>query len=213
MARLLTPQQILFIDEYIRTSNATTAYIFAYYTQRQRPEPKRTVAHACATKLLRSANVATELERRQAEMAKENGIISPIQLVHIWTQIARLNIKDMYDSDGNMLPIHKMPDHVTTSIAKISITEAVTEKTDGTEATRRTRTDIQLIDKHPALNNLADVYGIRKNGTSELMREFIKASGTSITINQTINNNQQVQINNAALMSRLKEVEHAPAAE
>lgn len=148
------------------------------------------------------------LESKRKELSKQNGVIDPSELMQIWSTISRLDPVEMYSEEGELLAVKDMPKHIRQAISKITVNEFISEKSDGTEVSRRTRTDIQLIDKHPALNNIADVYGIRKNGTSELMREFLNANGVSITINQTINNdNRQVTYNQPALERVLEVVQ------
>jgi hypothetical protein len=106
-----------------------------------------------------------------------------------------------------------MPENLRFCISRIGVTETITESSKGDEITRKTKTDVYFHDKHPSLNSLADVYGMKKNGTREMMSDALKESGISITFNHTINNDNRQQVLNTTSLQGLLEDAGAGAAD
>ena len=215
MARRLTPQQILFIDEYLKTSNATNSYIFAYYTSKGKPEPKKSIGNVNGSKLLSTHSIASEVARRLELKAKENKILNPQEVLEGICFIASADPAALIDEATNEpLPIHKIPKEVRLAITQIETTEFITEKSDGTETSRRTKTICRLAEKMPAYKVLQEVWGIGKNGNGlkEMFIDFLKASGLTVNINQTINNDNRQLINyNPAAIKPLPETDGSGA--
>lgn len=82
----LTPRQEKFIEEFLQTGNATSAYVAAY-------GGKSDSARAKSSALLRNANVQERLKELQAEMASEK-IAAAQELQEKLTAIIRSEITE-----------------------------------------------------------------------------------------------------------------------
>lgn len=215
--KTLTPQQLLFIDEYLKSSNATAAYIHAYYINQGKEAPNSSAPRACASRLLASGSIKRAIGERLAERARETGkIADPFELAELNADIIRFDPIDAFAGETNeLLPIPKMPTHVRRCISGFTIREITRTRGQGEsqEIEHEVKTDLKFYDKQTAAAWMGDVYGLKKNGTpNDLMIEALKQKGLNITINQTINNdNRQIINDNTVLMGKLKAIESGPA--
>lgn len=63
----LTPKQLVFVNEYLIDLNATRAYKVAYPNIK-----KETAAAACASRMLKNANVKAEIDKRLQKIEEES---------------------------------------------------------------------------------------------------------------------------------------------
>lgn len=96
----LTPKQARFVDEYLIDLNATQAAIRAGYSAK--------TANREGARLLSNADIAEAVERRKEERSKKVNIDAAWLLDRL-SQEATADISDLYDDDGNLLPVKQWP--------------------------------------------------------------------------------------------------------
>ncbi len=110
----LTPRQSRFVDEYLIDLNGTQAAIRAGYSEK--------CAEVTASRLLRNAKVAAEIANRQEERSKRTQIDADYVL-HRLHEIDQLDIADILDSTGNVLPVKQWPKAWRTSVSGLDVQE------------------------------------------------------------------------------------------
>jgi phage terminase small subunit len=214
--RSLTPEQICFIDEYLRTSNATQSYLHAYYFSKQKQPPKNSVARAAAHQVLSGINVQTELKRKSLEVQQTQGIASPIEVLQGYTKSVRFDPGLLVDQEtGKLLPVHKLPDEVRLELAGMEYSEVIAEKSDGSEQSKIAKIKYKFPDKTRVRDSLCRVFNIGTdgNGMKKLLLDMLAAQGLNVTINQTYNDNRQQQVLNVTSLQGLLEDAGAGAAD
>lgn len=96
----LTPKQAQFVHEYLIDLNATQAAIRAGYSKR--------TAHAQGPRLLENVEVERAINTALAERAAETKIDAAWVLKRLAAE-AEADIADLYDDDGNLLPVKQWP--------------------------------------------------------------------------------------------------------
>jgi len=127
-----------------------------------------------AAQVLRRPQCREYLVAQRRELAKAK-LIERADLVEALAGIAFLDPADLFDENGELLPVGKMPAHVRKAIASIDIVPAFV----GHGKDRRqvgVNTKIRFVDKKGALDSLAKIYGyfeaerVAADGISELMK-------------------------------------------
>lgn len=98
--RELTPQQKLFVLEYMKDLNATQAAIRAGYSQR--------TAHVIAHELLKKPLVAEAIEKAMAEREDRTKIDADFVLKRLFDEV-EADLADIYNDDGTLRPIKEWP--------------------------------------------------------------------------------------------------------
>ena len=202
--RKLSPQQLLFIDEYLRTSNATRAYILAYYTSKGKPEPKKDDAvRVNASKLLTNPNIAQAVDLQIEKKNKDFQIASPVEVLEGYTRALRFNPKLLYDDKKNLIPIPDLPDDIAMELV-------------GIEFTDKGKPKYKFPDKTRVRDSMCKVFNIGQNGNGlkDLLLKLLENAGLNVTVNQTINNDlrTQIQYNTGNLQKLLPEADGTPSA-
>lgn len=92
----LTINEERFIEEYIKTGNATTAYINGYgRTEEAAQNPKNINYRKNANKILKKAYIAEEINNR-IEMLKNETIADSTEILQYFTDVMRGNLKDQF---------------------------------------------------------------------------------------------------------------------
>jgi phage terminase small subunit len=110
----LTPRQLRFVDEYLVDLNGSQAAIRAGYS--------RKTAHAAASRLRRNARVSAALASRKWERTQRT-TISRERGIEQLARIAFADIRDLYDPQGQLLPIPSLPDSIATAVASLRAVE------------------------------------------------------------------------------------------
>lgn len=110
----LTPRQSRFVDEYLIEPNGRKAAIAAGYAEGS--------ADAAASRLLRNDKVKQVLDERRARRAQRTEINADYVL-HRLVEIDQLDVADILDDAGNMLPIRQWPKAWRTSITGLDVQE------------------------------------------------------------------------------------------
>lgn len=96
----LTPKQQRFVDEYLIDLNATKAAIRAGYSERN--------ADGIASQLMAKTQVRSAIETKRAERSRETKIDAAWVLTRLAAE-AQADVADLYDDDGNLLPVKQWP--------------------------------------------------------------------------------------------------------
>lgn len=113
----LTIKQEKFCNEYVRTGNASEAYRLAYSSENM----KMATINNNAYKLLLNNDILTRIKEIQDEIAERNKI-SIDECVSLLAKMARFDIADVYDENGDLKPIKEIDKD-----SRISIEEVNTE--------------------------------------------------------------------------------------
>jgi phage terminase small subunit len=139
----LSVQQKLFADEYLKDRNGTRAAIAAGYSENG--------ATQIGSRLLTYVNIQEYLNKKVATIA-ERANVQAVDVLKEIKKLATSDIRKIFDEDGNLLPVHLLPDDVAASIASI---EVVTSRIPGTEPVEVEHTHkIKFWDKRGSLELL-----------------------------------------------------------
>jgi phage terminase small subunit len=114
MSEILSLKQQRFVEEYIKSDNATSAYKLAGYKFKN-----ENVAYAGAAKLIRVVKVSKAIERRRQMLAKD--IVTPEFVLKGLLDMVRVDPKDMYSDDGSLKHVKDMPEHVRKAITSFDV--------------------------------------------------------------------------------------------
>lgn len=143
---MLTPKQEAFCLAYVETGNASEAYRRAYSARNM---SAKTVWEK-ASRLLSEGKVRARLDELRAAVANET-IIKEARVIE---EVARIGLFDpgrMFDENGALLPIHKMPADVRAGISSIEVSEIRSD--DGETVVGHVK-KIKLWDKNSALEKI-----------------------------------------------------------
>lgn len=114
MAKGVSEKAKKFVQEYMKDLNATQAAIRAGYAAAS--------AGVAGARLLKSASVKTLVEKAMKERGERMQITADAVLERLW-QIANSDLAKAFDSKGNLLPIHEMPQEARAAIASLDTEE------------------------------------------------------------------------------------------
>jgi phage terminase small subunit len=142
----LSPKQRIFVQEYIIDLNATQAAIRAGYSENSAKE--------IGCQLLTKLNIKAAVQEAMDLRSKRLEITADRVLAEIG-KLAFSNTQDLYDEDGNLIPIQDLPKDVAATIQEI------TQKTLGDEEdalvferkykTADKKSSLELLGKHLVL--------------------------------------------------------------
>lgn len=145
----LTPKQKAFADEWLKDQNATRAAIAAGY--------KKKSAYSIGSENLSKPEIKAYIEKRMAPIAKKRVFDSQVVLEEIG-RICTQNAKELYDQDGNLIPIHLLPDDVAATISAVEAEETVTLGTEGSPTVLTRTKKIKRYDKVRALETAGRIF-------------------------------------------------------
>ncbi len=141
--RELTPKQEMFVREYLVDLNATQAAIRAGYSAK--------TADVQASRLLGNVQIARAIQAGMDKRAANVEITAEEVLGEI-KKLALSDIRDIFDENGRLLPVHMLPDHVAKSVSSI---EVVTTRIPGSDPVEVEHTSkIRFWDKRGSLELL-----------------------------------------------------------
>lgn len=141
--RKITPKQSAFVQEYLVDMNATQAALRAGYSQK--------TAAKIGHELLRKSAIVEAINRAMASRAERTQVTADRVLTELG-HIGFSNIKNLFDKDGNLLPMHMLPDDVAASVASVDV---VTSRIPGSDPAEVQHTvKIKLWSKPEALGLL-----------------------------------------------------------
>lgn len=118
--RPLTIKQEAFCQAYMRLGDKSAAYREVYSCSKMKPE----TIHAMASKLSVDHKVAIRIKQLQQDAIDRNKATLDEVLI-VLADIIRFDPAEMYDEEGSLLPIHKMPKRVRMCIQSFEVEEGL----------------------------------------------------------------------------------------
>jgi phage terminase small subunit len=143
-----------FAEEYAIDHNGTQAAIRAGYS------PKS--AAAAASRMLKLVNVASKVNTLDAEKSQRTAITAD-RVLQEYESLAMVDIIDIFNANGTMKPLDKIPEAARRAIAGIEIMEEFQGKGDERTFLGYTK-KLKLTDKKGALDSLAKIMGLMRDG-------------------------------------------------
>lgn len=106
----LTQKQRRFVEEYLTDLNATQAAIRAGYSKK--------TAGATGHENLRKPEIAAAVEAANNERSRRTGITADMVIQEL-AKLAMSNMGNYYDAEGNLIPVHELPEHATAAIHEV----------------------------------------------------------------------------------------------
>jgi hypothetical protein len=126
--------------------NATWAYEQVYKARGDK-------ARVSASQLLTKPNIRDEIDRLDAEDLRDLGLTAASLLRGV-VRNAFSDVRDLFDTDGSLRPIHALPDDIAAAISGVDVVETMAPGPDGEPILQRTR-KIRLWSKTDAQKLLA----------------------------------------------------------
>lgn len=142
----------LFVQEFLVDLNGTAAARRAGYKGNE-----RTLA-VTGARLLRSANVAKRIEAAKVERMNRTKITADVVLGEI-LRLSRADLADAFDKNGNLKPIHEIPEDVRRAISAVEVDELFDGKGKDRKHVGFTR-KVKFWDKTKALELLCKHLGL-----------------------------------------------------
>jgi phage terminase small subunit len=140
MSGKMTPKQAIFVAEYSIDGNATRAARDAGFSW--------ATAHVTGARLLKDPKVAAAIAAGQARREQKLEITAERVLREL-AKLAFYDISEIFDEDGNLLPVHRMDETARAAIAGLDM-----ETTDGPGRVRTITQKVKLADKGLNLERL-----------------------------------------------------------
>jgi len=139
----LTPKQANFVEEYLIDLNATAAAKRAGYSEK--------TAESIGHENLRKPKIAEKIHARRKEL-QESLQITQERILEEEARLAFVDVAFLFDEDGELLPIHKIPEDARRAIAGVEVTDL--------EKTKGLRFKYKLLDKGQALGRISKHLGL-----------------------------------------------------
>lgn len=147
----LTPKQEKACRKYVKTSNKTQSYKFAYNTSRMKPVTINRLAH----RLFKQVNIGTRVQQLRDELAKRNNI-SEDRVLEEYAKLGFLDPRRFYDKEGSLIPIHELPADVAATLAGMDVQTIYTKDGDMMGDLKK----IKFADKKAALDSISRTLGM-----------------------------------------------------
>ena len=105
-----------FCQDYVCTGNATKSYMKTH------PGSRYNAAGVMACKLLKRDRIILRINELRAERKKRLEI-TPDKVLDVFTKRAFFDTADLYNNDGSLKPIHKLPPDISCCITGIEVEE------------------------------------------------------------------------------------------
>ena len=139
----LTPKQANFVEEYLIDLNATQAAIRAGYSEKS--------AESIGHENLSKPKIYEKIQARRKEL-QESLQITQERILEEEARLAFVDVRFLFDENGDLLPIHKIPEDARRAIAGVEVTDL--EKVKGVKRKYR------LSDKGRALERISKHLGL-----------------------------------------------------
>lgn len=108
----LSEKQLMFAQEYVKDHNATQAAIRAGYSEKG--------ADVQGSRLLGDVRIQAQIHKAHQAISKRNEVTVD-RVVQELKAIAFATWADAFDEQGNLLPVHAMPDHMQRAITQVDV--------------------------------------------------------------------------------------------
>lgn len=149
MGEIANKNHEAFCHEYALSGNATKSYMKVYKNLSE------ATAGTNASKLLQNTKINQRIDELRAATAKKLDLKS-YDVALNFMRMGDYNLKDLYDAEGNWLPVPQLPDDVAFAI--VGIKKTIT----GTGKGQRTIYEYKFADKIRANENLGKHLGFYK---------------------------------------------------
>ncbi len=153
--RRLTPAQDEFARWYVELGNASEAYRRAYPRSKAwKPQ----AIHVAASQLLAKDKVAIRVDQLKEEKAKEFKAeakkqgLAPEDIIREQAHTAFFDPVLLFDQDGRLLPLHKMPEIARRAVKSVKIRGIKSDD----DSVQGVIAEIQMWDKLKALHDIGD---------------------------------------------------------
>lgn len=151
-AQPLSDKQIRFCDEYLISFNATKAAIAAGYSKK--------TARAQGSRLLTVVDIQNYLQSKKQKTLQKLEISKDRVMLEL-SRVALQDIRQFYDEDGNLIPIHLLDDDAAAVLSGME-EEEIYDIVKGKKKQVGVLRKIKRWDKLKAIEMLAKHYGILK---------------------------------------------------
>lgn len=170
-------KRIAFAHAYLNNGkNGTQAAITAGYSE--------VSAHTTAFRLLKNAEVIAIIDEALAKAAEISGLTVQRTLAEV-ARLAYFDPRKLFDSNGQLLPVHELPDDAAATLASIEVTDIFEGNGKGRKKTGEL-TKIKVWDKNSALEKAMKFHGLYKadnDQKTDPLTEFLKScNGSSLPI-------------------------------
>ena len=145
----MSPKQERFVEEYLVDLNARQAAIRAGYSEHTATEQ--------ASRLLTIVKVQEAVAAGRKKLAEKAGVTQE-RVLKEYARIAFLDIRKIFDEEGNLLPIHEIDDETVAAISGLEVEKRISAIA-GPDVQSHTH-KIKLADKKGALDSLARHLGM-----------------------------------------------------
>jgi len=134
----LNDRQFLFVKEYLIDLNATQAAIRAGYSDK--------TAYSQGQRLLKNVEIQEEIQKEREKAAIRTNITID-RCLQEYARLAFLDVKQVFDDDGNLKKIQDMPEDARRAIAGLEVST-------GENKDISTLSKVKLSDKKAALDSI-----------------------------------------------------------
>lgn len=170
----LTPKEAKFVDEYMLDLNATGAARRAGYSEK--------IASVVGFRLLRKDKIQDALTAARQALLKKTGV-TPERIIRERARLAFADIGECFDENGNLLPIHEIPEDTRRALSGIEIEDLYAGAGNDRVQIGYTK-KVKTWDKNRALEALEKQFGLY---------DADRANQSGLVINLNIN---VAQVNN-----------------
>ena len=162
----LTPKQHKFIDEYLIDLNGTQAAIRAGY--------RENTARQMAAQNLSKPVIQQKIQERREELSRQTKVTQE-RILEEEAAIAFCDPREVFGPDGNLLPLHEIPEQMARALASVDRIETTQQVGGIRETTVRYR--YRFWDKGKSLERLGKHLGMftdrmRFEGKIEIENQF-----------------------------------------
>lgn len=108
--RKLTDKQTRFVEEYVKSLNATQSAIRAGYSEK--------TASEVGYQLLQKTSVSTAIEEAISKRAKKAGADADKTLLEL-SRVAYSDVRNLFDDEGRPIPVHLLDDDTAAAISSV----------------------------------------------------------------------------------------------
>lgn len=145
----LNPKQTRFVEEYLIDLNATQAATRAGYSS--------DTARSIASELLTKPDIQDAVQEAQRVRSERVGLNAADVLAEL-KKLVHCDPRRLFDREGNLIPIHELPDDIAAAIAGVEVEERMVGKDEDAVLVRTRK--VRLTPKMPAIDSAMKHLGV-----------------------------------------------------